>query len=209
MTNADESGRAGSPRPESDLRREAPVTELLTAWANGDNEALESLTPLVYQELHRLAHHYLSGERDRGLQTTELVSEAFLRLVGNEISWAGRSHFYVVAARTMRRVLVDLARRRQAEKRRGMEREVPIWEEEDMILEQGSSAVDLLALDQALGQLAIADERKSRAVELRYFGGLTVAEVAKVLEVSVPTTERDLRLAKAWLGQAIRGPGSE
>ena len=186
----------------------AELTELLIAWSDGDDGALEHLTPLVYQELHRLAHHYLIGEQHRGLQTTELVHEAFLRLVDNDISWSGRAHFYVVAARTMRRVLVDLARRRHADKRDGIERHVPIWDNDqlnvDLAVSEESSAVDLLALDQALEQLVLEDERKAKAVELRYFGGLSVADVARVLEVSVPTVERDLRFAKAWLKQAIR-----
>lgn len=185
------------------------LTELLVAWSDGDDGALNELTPLVYQELHRLAHHYLVGEQHRGLQTTELVNEAFVRLVDNEISWAGRAHFYVVAARTMRRVLVDLARRRRADKRDGIDRHVPLWDEDrldvDLALPDNTSKVDLLALDRALEQLALADERKSKAVELRYFGGLAVADVARVLNVSLPTAERDLRLAKAWLGQAIQG----
>ncbi|MEM7349402.1 MAG: ECF-type sigma factor [Acidobacteriota bacterium] len=195
------------PRP-----RTAALTELLVAWSDGDDEALEELTPMVYQELHRLAHHYLLGERHRGLQTTELVSEAFLRLVDNHISWSGRAHFYVVAARTMRRVLVDLARRRQAGKRDGIDRQVPLLDGDQLdigLVAPGDTArVDLLALDQALGQLARADERKSQAVELRYFGGLPVAEIARVLNVSLPTAERDLRLARAWLGQAIQGAGT-
>ncbi len=189
----------------------AELTELLVAWSDGDDGALEQLTPMVYQELHRLAHHYLVGERYRGLQTTELVNEAFLRLVENDITWSGRAHFYVVAARTMRRVLVDLARRRRADKRDGIERHIPLWDagqlDIDLAINDDTSAVDLLALDQALEQLAQADERKSKAVELRYFGGLAVADVARVLDVSVATAERDLRLAKAWLGQAIQGPG--
>ena len=189
--------------------RTAVLTELLMAWSDGDDKALEELTPMVYQELHRLAHHYLLGERDRGLQTTELVNEAFLRLVDNQIPWSGRTHFYVVAARTMRRVLVDLARRRRAGKRDGMDRQVSLLDGDqlniDVADQSNTTRVDLLALDRALEQLALADERKSRAVELRYFGGLAVAEIARVLDVSLPTAERDLRLARAWLGQAIQG----
>ena len=185
-----------------------PLTDLLTAWSEGDDEALESLTPLVYNELHRLAHHYLLGEQRGRLQATELVNEAFIRLVDNDISWTGRAHFYVVAARTMRRILVDMARRTAAAKRQGAKREEALWDGDklrfDLPASAEMSALDLLMLDEALDELRRYDERKSKAVELRYFGGLSVAELAKVLEVSIPTAERDLRMAKAWLGQAVR-----
>lgn len=184
------------------------LTELLTAWSEGDADALETLTPLVYREMHRLAHHYLMGEGPGRLQPTELVNEAFVRLVENEISWTGRAHFYVVAARTMRRVLVDMARRFAASKRRGARREESLWDGDelrfDLPASSALSTVDLLVLDEALTELRGYDERKGKAVELRYFGGLSVAEVAMVLGVSVPTAERDLRLAKAWLGQSVR-----
>lgn len=188
-----------------------PLTDLLGAWSRGDAQALESLTPLVYRELHRLAHHYLRSEPRRALQTTELVNEAFLRLLDSDISWSDRCHFYVVAARTMRRVLVDLARRAAAAKRDGAERELPLWSDDGPTIDVPSAGeagpVDLLVLDEALVELSEADPRKGRAIELRYFAGLSVAEIAGVLEISVPTAERDLRLAKAWLGQAIRGDG--
>ncbi len=185
----------------------APLTDLLSAWSEGDQQALEELTPLVYRELHRLAHRYLRRESSSKLQTTELVNEAFLRLAGNDVSWTDRAHFYVVAARTMRRVLVDLARRSAAARREGASREESIWREGrlrlDLPASGGLSTVDLLVLDEALTELGSFDERKHKAVELRYFGGLSMAEVAQVLEVSIPTAERDLRLAKAWLKQAI------
>ncbi|MEM1177590.1 MAG: ECF-type sigma factor [Acidobacteriota bacterium] len=184
------------------------LTDLLTAWSEGDDDALETLTPLVYQEMHRLAYHYLLGESPGRLQPTELVNEAFVRLVENDISWTGRAHFYVVAARTMRRILVDLARRHAANKRRGSRREESLWDGDelrfDLPASPALSTVDVLVLDEALTELRLYDERKSKAVELRYFGGLSVAEVALVLQVSVPTAERDLRLAKAWLGQSVR-----
>lgn len=187
------------------------LTDLLTAWSEGDGNALDELTPLIYHEMHRLAHHYLMSENPRRLETTELVNEAFIRLVDNEISWTGRAHFYVVAARTMRRILVDLARRNRATKREGSEREESLWDGDQLRFDlppaSGMSTVDLLVLDEALTELRAFDERKGKALELRYFGGLSVAEVARVLEVSVPTVERDLRLAKAWLGQEIRDPG--
>lgn len=186
-----------------------PLTDLLGAWSRGDEQALESLTPLVYRELHRLAHHYLRSEPRRPLQTTELVNEAFLRLIDSDIPWTDRSHFYVVAARTMRRVLVDLARRAAAAKRDGADREIPLWADDGPCIDVPAAGeagpVDLLVLDESLSELSKADPRKGQAVELRYFAGLSVAEIAKVLDVSVPTAERDLRLAKAWLGQAIRG----
>ncbi len=177
------------------------VTHLLHAWRAGDPEALERLTPLVYQELRRLAHRQMLGERgDAVLQTTALVHEGYLRLVDLELGFRDRTHFFAMASRLMRRVLVDLARERRAIKRGG---DVVVLELKDELVGDAKPATDLLALDQALRDLGDFDERKVRVVELRCFGGLTIDETAAVLEVSHATVERDLRLAKAWLTQRL------
>ena len=176
------------------------VTQLLLAWRDGDNDALEELTPMVYNELRRLAHHYLRDESSqRSLQTTELVHEAYLRLIGADISWEGRSHFFAIAARTMRRILVDLARRRRAAKRADGEQELPLL---DIDL-PAEVPTDLVALDDALQDLSKVDPRKSQIVELRFFGGLTIQETSRVMEISAATVERDFKLAKAWLNRHI------
>ena len=176
------------------------VTQLLLAWREGDSEALEQLTPMVYDELRRLARHYLRDERsNRSLQTTELVHEAYLRLVGADVSWEGRSHFFAIAANTMRRILVDMARRRRADKRAGSSQELPLLE----IDLPTQDRPDLVALDDALKDLARVDERKSQIVELRFFGGLTIAETAEVIGLSHATVERDFKLARAWLNRQV------
>ncbi|MEM9599012.1 MAG: sigma-70 family RNA polymerase sigma factor [Acidobacteriota bacterium] len=179
------------------------ITELLLAWKDGDPGALDHLTPLVYAELQRLAHRYLRDEQRPGLQTTELVHEAYLRLVGSDVAWQGRAHFYVVAARQMRRILVDLARRRAAGKRGA-----GIW---PTTLVEGEVAscppADVLALDEALKELASFDERKSRVIELAYFTGLTIPEIGAALGISTATVERDLRTGRAWLAKSLRAPG--
>jgi RNA polymerase sigma factor (TIGR02999 family) len=176
------------------------ITRLLIAWRQGRPEALDRLTSMVYGELHRLAHHYLRDERRRPLQTTELVHEAFLRLVGSEVEWQGRTHFYVVAARQMRRILVDLARRRAAQRRGGDVREITLVEGEVA----DDPPVDVLALDEALRDLAAVDQRKCRVIELSYFAGLTIPAIAEGLEISTATVERDLRTARAWLAKTLR-----
>ncbi len=176
------------------------VTRLLLQWRDGDPQALEQLTPVVYNELRRLARRYMRGERKGHLlQTTALVHEAYLRLVGLDLKWSGRVHFFAVAARMMRRVLVDYAREHGASKRGGGVREVAF--DENWIA--AAPDHDLLALDQALLRLARFDERKSQVVELRFFGGLTIDEAAEVLGVSHATVERDLKMAKAWLGREL------
>ena len=179
------------------------VTELLSAWSGGDERALDRLAPLVYAELRRLARRYTSGERrERALQTTELVHEAYLRLVDvKHISWRGRAHFYAVSARFMRRILVDLARSRQRLKRRANSTEVPL---DQAILDRvpaisSEPAPALVAVDEALRALAKIDARKGQVVELRFFGGLTAEETAEVLNVSAETVLRDWKLAKAWM----------
>ena len=181
------------------------VTRLLAEWANGSQQALEQLTPLVYGELRMLAAAYLRKERpDHTLQPTALVHEAYLRLVDQRNpGWQNRSHFYGVAAHLMRRILVDHARRRQAGKRGGHK----VSLEETVSIAPKRSA-DLVALDDGLSALEKHDPRKCRAVELRYFGGLSLEEIAQTLEVSSVTVRRDLRMAEAWLHQQMRGAQS-
>jgi RNA polymerase sigma factor (TIGR02999 family) len=173
------------------------VTGLLIAWRAGDPEALARLTPIVYQELHRLAVVYMARERpDHTLQATALVHEAYLRLIDLQgVGWRDRSHFFAVAARTMRRILVDFARSRTYQKRDAGER---VSLDECLVLKEQPGA-QMVALDDALNQLAEIDARKSQIVELRYFGGLQVEETAEALNISPETVTRDWRAAKAWL----------
>ncbi|MEM1205226.1 MAG: sigma-70 family RNA polymerase sigma factor [Acidobacteriota bacterium] len=179
------------------------VTRLLLEWRKGDDDALERLTPVVYGELRRLARHHMRGERrDHVLQTTALVHEAYLKLVGLELEFRDRVHFFAMAARLMRRVLVDFARERWAEKRGGDA--VVLSLEEDLVTAgAGGPSPDVLALDSALEQLAGKDPRKARVVELRFFGGLTIEETAEAMEISHATVERDLKMAKAWLSRRL------
>ncbi len=173
------------------------VTEILQDW-NGNGDAPARLMPLVYDELRRLAAGYLRRERfDHTLQPTALVHEAYLRLVDqSRVEWQNRAHFYSIAAQMMRRILIDHARAHASEKRGGHERRLSL--DEAAILPQ-ERAADLIALDDALKQLAAMDERKSRVVELRFFGGLSVKETAEALGVHPATVERDWTIAKAWL----------
>jgi RNA polymerase sigma-70 factor, ECF subfamily len=177
---------------------ERSVTQLLLAWREGEAEALEALTPIVYDELRRLARRALAGERSaRTLQATALVHEAFIRLVDvRRVRWKNRAHFYAVAATLMRRVLVDLARSRLAQKRGGRVEKVTLDEE---LLVSVRHSHHLLAIDEALHALAKVDARKAQVVELRFFGGLSVDESAEVLEVSPETVMRDWKMAKVWL----------
>ena len=174
------------------------ITQLLQAWGNGDEQALEKLTPLVYEELHKAAHRYMARQApDHTLQTTALVNEVYLRLVDvRELTWQNRAHFLAVCAKLMRRILIDFARSRGAWKRGGEAQAIAF--DEDLIVSQEPRA-DLLALDDALNHLGALDLRKSQVVELRFFGGLTVDETAEVLKVSPDTVLRDWRLAKDWL----------
>ena len=174
------------------------ITQLLQAWGKGDEQSLEKLTPLVYQELHQAAHRYMARQApDHTLQTTALVNEVYLRLVDvREVTWQNRAHFLAVCAKLMRRILIDFARSRGAGKRGGDAQAVVF--DEDLIVSQEPRA-DLLALDDALNQLGALDLRKSQVVELRFFGGLTVDETFEVLKVSPDTVLRDWRLAKDWL----------
>jgi RNA polymerase sigma factor (TIGR02999 family) len=178
------------------------VTQLLLAWNNGDEAALEQLLPLVYQELHRLAGRYLGRERGgHTLQTTALVHEAYLRLVDQkQVQWQNRAHFFAVAAQMMRRILVDYARARRGAKRGGGAQQVSL---DEALVVSDERAADVVALDEALNALAEFDERKSKMVELRFFGGLSIEETAEVLNVSPGTVMRDWTLAKAWLQREI------
>ena len=184
-------------------RRTSPeeVTGLLVAWSEGDSLAYEKLVPLVYAQLHQLAHRYMSRERPgHTLQTTALVGEAYLRLVDQRVHWQNRSHFFAIAAEVMRRILVDYARQRQYAKRGGDAQKVEL--NEAMVMARERSR-ELVALDEALKELAKFDQRKSRVVELRFFGGLSVEETAEVLKISVNTVKRDWSTARAWLYKAV------
>jgi len=179
------------------------ITALLSAWTQGDESALAELTPLVHSELRRLARSYLRRERNsHTLQTDALVNEAYVRLVDVGIAWRDRAHFFALAARLMRRILVDYARSRHYQKRGGDLQRVPLDLAGDVSPPRSD---DLVALDDALAALASVDPRKAQVVELRHFGGLTVAEVAEVLTVSEQTVMRDWRLAKMWLLRELSG----
>ena len=180
------------------------VTQLLVAWSDGDQSALDQLVPLVHGELRRLARSYMRGERHgHTLQTTALINEAYLRLVDQKnVRWQNRAHFLAIAAQLMRRILVDYARRRQYRKRGGGALQVSLAAAESLSDER---TPDLVALDEALVSLAEMDPRRSQVVELRFFGGLNIEETAEILKVSPTTVERDWTTAKAWLYQRING----
>lgn len=179
------------------------ITERLVAWSSGDVGAMDDVVRAVYQELHRMAGRYLRLERpDHSLQPTALVHEAYLRLIDQtQVSWQSRAHFFGVAAQMMRRILVDHARTRQRDKRGGSAIRIPL---DEAFLMTPEKSADLVALDESLGRLAEIDNRKSRVVEMRYFGGLSVDETAEALDVSRQTVLRDWKLAKAWLYQEIK-----
>lgn len=182
------------------------VATLLLAWREGDAQALERLMPLVYEELHELARRQLGHERpDHSLQPTALLHEAYLRLVGADMQWDGRVHFFAVVARVMRHVLVDHARGRARDKRGGGLTLVTL---DEGLAAGATAASDILALNDALERLAKLDERRARAIELHYFGGLTYEEVATAMEISPATVHRELRLAKAWLRRELE-PGDD
>lgn len=183
------------------------ITQLLIAWNNGRPDALEDLLPLVYGELRRLAARYLQREpADHTLQPTALVHEAYLRLVDQrQVQWQNRAHFYGIAAKIMRRILVDSARARKADKRGAG------WERVSLIEDQtpaSAASIDVLALDQALQRLTKFDPQQERIVELRYFGGLTIEEVAEVVGISAASVVREWTIARAWLrGELSKDPG--
>jgi RNA polymerase sigma factor (TIGR02999 family) len=182
---------------------ETDVSALLRAWSDGDQDALQALTPIVYEELHRLARHYMRREHSgHSLQTTALVNEAYMRLADyTRMQWQDRAHFFAISAQVMRRILVDHARRHNVKRGRGVHHvsledvvAVAPWEDAE---------TDLVALDEALVGLARIDPRKAQIVEMRFFGGLTVEEIGEVLNVSTGTIKRDWRAAKAWLYQEL------
>jgi RNA polymerase sigma factor (TIGR02999 family) len=175
------------------------VTALLRAWRSGDEAALGRLMPIVYDEIHRLAGHYMAKERPgHALQTTALVHEVYFRLIdAKNVDWQNRNHFYALCASLMRRVLVDFARSRNFQKRDGKFAHIDI--DEALQLESPTPGNEVVAVDEALRKLANLDPRKSQMVELRFFGGLTTSEIAAVLGVSPETVLRDWKLAKAWL----------
>jgi RNA polymerase sigma-70 factor, ECF subfamily len=182
------------------------VTGLLAAWSQGDSRALEQLIPLVSEELRRLAHAYMRRQRPGHLlQTTALVHEAYIRLVdARTLNWQSRAHFYGISAKVMREILVDFARAGQAQKRGGGATPLPLDEAAGVAK---TSDVDLVALDDALNDMARFDQRKASIVELRFFGGLSVEETAEVVQVAPATVKREWNKAKAWLYHAIKaGP---
>ena len=190
-------------RPDSQL-----VTLLLHHWKNGNEEALDQLMPLVYEELRRLARRYLSAERpEHTLRATELVHETYMRLIGAEIDWQDRAHFYAVAARVIRRILVDHANSRNSRKRGGDVERVPL--DESLVI--GAEAPEIIVnLDEALRRLAVVDSRKSDIVQCLYFGGMTYDETAAALNISAATVDRELRIAKAWLHRELaRNPAGD
>lgn len=180
------------------------ITKRLLEWGRGDKSAFDDVIPLVERELHRLAHHYMSRERPgHTLQTTALVNEAYLRLVGqNNVDWQSRSHFYAIAAQMMRRILVDYARSRLYEKRGGGAVHVSL-EKANIVSNQKTA--ELTELDEALKELEAIDPRQARVVELRFFGGLTIGETAEVMEISADTVKREWSTAKAWLYREMSG----
>lgn len=180
------------------------ITQLLTAWSDGDQSALDRLAPLIHSELHRLAHHYMSRERPGHLlQTSALVNEAYVRLIDwKNVRWQNRAHFFGVAAQMMRRILVDFARESRYLKRGGGALQVSLTQAASFVMDRNT---DLVALDEALTTLAEVDPRKVRVVEMRFFAGLTVEEIADVLKVSKETVMRDWRLAKVWLLRELDG----
>ncbi len=184
-----------------------PVTALLQAWRRGDQRALDALMPLVYQELHTLAVRQMAGEsRGHTLQSTALVHEAFLRLVGQRADWQSRAHFFAIAATVMRRILVDHARRANAERRGSGATPLSLDGTID-VAAPDTGGVNALALERALRELEALDPQQGRIVELRFYGGLTVEETADVLGISATTVKRDWSVARAWLFRALDQAG--
>jgi len=189
---------------EGEESKSSNITDLLIGWGNGDRRALDEMLPLVYDELRRLASHYLSRENPgHTLQTTALVHEAYVRLIDQRrVDWKNRAQFLGVAARVMRHILLNHARDRSAAKRGGNAQRVSLSVAVDFFNEPD---VSLIALDEALSKLSELDPRKSRVVELKFFGGMTMDEIAEVLQISTATVERDWSLARAWLFRAMKG----
>ena len=196
------------PPPAVESHTRQAVTRLLSAWRAGDSDALQQLTPLVYEELRLLAHRYMRRERgSHTLQATAVVHEAFVRMVDMEVAWQDRNHFYAVAATLMRRILVDHAKGKQRTKRGGTSH-ISSLDTSDLntatTLAAGNNTFDVLDIDEALQQLAKVDARLAQTIELHYFGGLTCPEIAVALNLSEATVHRDLRLAKAWMLKELR-----
>lgn len=183
------------------------VTQLLAEWSHGDNAALAELTPLVYEELRRLAHHQMGGQRpNHTLQTTALVNEAYLRLADQtNPNWQSRAHFFAVAARAMRQILVDYARSQQSKKRGGGGLKVELHEAAIVSPEQSKEIIDV---HEALERLGTLDSRKARVVELKFFGGLNYDEIAEVLKIARRTARRDWEFAKVWLYTELQAPAN-
>jgi RNA polymerase sigma factor (TIGR02999 family) len=181
------------------------VTQLLTNWRQGDDDALTELTPLVYEDLRRLAHHYMSGQRpDHTLQTTALINEAYLRLANQtDPNWQDRAHFIAVAARAMRQILINYAIRYRTQKRGGGARKVAL---DEVALVSPVQSKEIIELHEALETLATLDARKAEVVELKYFGGLGYDEIAEVLKISAITVRRDWEFARTWLYSELHGP---
>jgi RNA polymerase sigma factor (TIGR02999 family) len=183
------------------------LTQLLQAWSDGDQTALQKLTPLVYDELHRLAHRYMGQEHvGHTLQTSALLNEAYLRLIGGRaVRWQNRAHFFAVSARIMRRILVDFARSKRNLKRGGGARHITL--DEGLLVSPDSGGNDMLALDDALTRLARLNHRQSQVVEMRYFGDLKESEIAEVLKISARSVRNDWSLARAWLYRELKQDG--
>lgn len=179
------------------------ITEMLHEWSGGNHDALDKLLPLIYDELHRQAANYLRHERaDHTLQTTALINEAYLKLIDQRnVNWENRTHFFAIAAQSMRRILVDYAKAKRRAKRGGGD--VQITFEENLLVTANEKSIDLVALDEALNRLAAKDEQQARVVELRYFSGLNLEETAEVLRISRTTATRDWAMAKAWLHREL------
>lgn len=193
------------------MEEKAPteVTRLLLEWRDGDEAALDRLMPVVYQELRRVAQRCMAQERGVTLQATALVNEAYLRLVDMDVPWTGKVHFFAIAASLMRRILVDEARKRRAQKRGSGAEPLALEDVHIAPHQRSGSAEDLLVLNDALERLGAFDERKARVLELRFFAGLTIEETAEALELSRATVERDLKLARAWLARELRPTGAD
>jgi RNA polymerase sigma factor (TIGR02999 family) len=188
------------------MSSEEPVTLLLQQWSEGNKEALDRLMPIVYAQLRKLAAHALRGERpNHTLRATELVHEAYLKLIGSETPWQNRAHFYAVAATVLRHILVDHAKSNRRQKRGGDAEKIPL---DEAVLVGPEVSWEVVNLDEAMKRLAVSDTRKSQIVELTFFGGMTLEEIAAVLNISDKTVHRELRVAKAWLHRELRPEGA-
>ena len=183
------------------------VTALLQQWSDGNKEALDQLMPVVYSQLRKLAAYTLRGERpDHTLRATELVHEAYIKLIDSDIPWQNRAHFYAVAAKVLRHILVDHAKAHRRQKRGGDAERIPL---DEAVVVGPQASAEVVELDEALKQLAVKDERKSRIVELVFFGGMKHEEIAAVLKISDKTVQRELSIAKAWLYRELKADGDE